>query len=66
MTLFRLIESEYPINKVSNNLKVITKRKGEASDLAKKGLLDLTKIIENANALGVKVSIFCKNSIYGT
>lgn len=54
-TLFRLTESEYPIKLVSNNLKAITKRKGEASELAKKGLSELTKIIENVEALGVKV-----------
>lgn len=56
VTLFSLIETESPINKASNTLRMITKRKGEAGQLAKQGLDELTKIIHNTEALGVKVS----------
>ncbi|GLV39622.1 Gcn2 [Carabus blaptoides fortunei] len=57
VTLFSLIETESPINKASNTLRMITKRKGEAGQLAKLGLDELTKIIQNTEALGVKYNI---------
>jgi hypothetical protein len=55
VTLFRLIETESPISKVVSAFHVITKRKGEASSLAKQGFHELEKIISNTEALGVKV-----------
>lgn len=58
VTLFSLIETESSINKVANTLRMITKRKGEASQLAKQGLCELSQIIHNAEALGIKVYIY--------
>lgn len=58
VTLFSLIDTESTINKVANTLRMITKRKGEASQLAKQGLNELSQIIQNTEVLGVKVSAY--------
>ena len=55
-TLFKLFETESSVAKITSVLKTITKRKGDAAALAKKGLREIEIVIANAEALGVKVT----------
>lgn len=54
-TLFNLLETESSVAKISSVLKTITKRKGDAANLAKEGLKDIETVISNIESLGVKV-----------
>lgn len=57
-TLLNLINSEFEINKAVSMMQGITKRKsGEASQLVKQALQELKLIVQNAEALGITVSI---------
>lgn len=56
--LFSLFDTESTVQKISGILKTITKRKGDAAAFAKKGLTEIETVIEQAQALGVKVNIF--------
>lgn len=59
-TLLNLINSEFELNKAVSVMQVITKRKsGEASQLVKQALQELKVVVQNAEALGVTVSISC-------
>lgn len=58
-TLLNLINSEFEINKAVSVMQGITKRKsGDASQLVKQALQELKVVIQNAEALGVTVSIY--------
>ncbi|KAK9685767.1 hypothetical protein QE152_g37698 [Popillia japonica] len=58
LMLFNLLESESPINKISSQLQMITKKKStEASTLAKQALQELKLIIQNVESFEVDVSI---------
>lgn len=60
--LFALMEVEGSLPKVSNILKSITKRKGEAASLIKAGLHELEILKNNLEHLGLKVWI--KSAIF--
>jgi len=53
--LFTLMEVEGPFAKVSNILKGITKRKGEAASCIKEGLHELEILVNNIESFGIKV-----------
>eukprot|EP00058_Branchiostoma_floridae_P027964 XP_002613455.1 hypothetical protein BRAFLDRAFT_71943 [Branchiostoma floridae] len=52
--LFRYVEQEGPVNKISSLLKSLTKNKGQVGALAKQGLHELQTIISHAETLEVK------------
>lgn len=54
-TLFNLFETESSVAKIHSILKTITRRKGNAAALAKKGLEEIDLVMKNIEALGVKV-----------
>lgn len=54
-TLFNLLETESSVAKITNVLRKITKRKGEAARLAKEGINDIETVTSNVESLGVKV-----------
>ncbi|XP_029040075.2 eIF-2-alpha kinase GCN2 isoform X2 [Osmia bicornis bicornis] len=56
-TLFNLFESESSLTKIHSILKTIAKRKGDAATLAKEGLKEIERVMENIEALGVKWSL---------
>lgn len=53
-TLFQIFETESTVDKISGILKNITKRKGDAANLAREGLGEIETVIENVETLGVK------------
>lgn len=53
-TLFNLFETESSVAKIHSILKTITRRKGNAAALAKKGLEEIDLVMKNIEALGVK------------
>lgn len=55
LMLFNLLESESPINKIASQLQAITKKKSEASTLAKQALQELKLIIQNIESFEVDV-----------
>lgn len=63
--LFSLMEVEGPFAKISNLLKGITKRKGEAASCIKEGLHELEILINNIENFGLKVS-YIVHIVYST
>ena len=60
--LFNLLEIEGPLDKVSNSLKNIIKRKGPAASKVKEGLHELEVITSHIEAFGLKVFLnLCRN-----
>lgn len=55
--IFNLFETENSVSKITSILKTITKRKGEASALAREGLRDLEAVEAHLVNFGVKVSV---------
>ncbi|XP_023245579.1 eIF-2-alpha kinase GCN2 [Copidosoma floridanum] len=52
--LFKLFDTEFSISALPDDLKFITRRKGEIAALAKQGLKDIETVISFAESLGVK------------
>ncbi|XP_064621826.1 eIF-2-alpha kinase GCN2-like isoform X2 [Lineus longissimus] len=66
-SLITYIETDGSFGKVASILKSITKTKGQAGSLAKKGLHELEAILSNAEHLGVKVpAILTLGLVYNT
>ncbi|XP_074662114.1 eIF-2-alpha kinase GCN2-like [Tubulanus polymorphus] len=56
-SLMNFIETDGPLGKITSILRSITKTKGQAGSLAKKGLHELETISTNAEHLGIKLQI---------